>query len=99
MDDDQRLVAVQAATTYDELRQAMDGYYARAVELSAELRFCEPLRRCLEAGVYLHAITDLDDRERAVGAAFPAVRRILQSAADKHRELGGQVPLDLPHRS
>jgi hypothetical protein len=99
MDDDQRLAAIAAATTYEELRAAMAGYHERAVELYPNENF-EHLRRCLEAGTYFHVVEDLNETEAHTGRTFLAIRPILEAAARVHVErFNGEVPLDLPGRA
>ena len=95
---DERLNAIEQALDYDELHEAMDGYYAEAVAQYPRLEGCAPLAKCLGGGVYTHAVVDLQAFEKNVGEVYPDAQRVLAAAAAKHAEFGGQVPLDLPHR-
>ncbi|WP_321943147.1 hypothetical protein [Paraburkholderia tropica] len=96
---DERIEGIQRATTYAELRAAMEGYTTEAVEQYPHLAGCAPLRKCLNGGVFVHAIVDLDEWEANTGETYPDARRVLTAAATKHMQFGGGVPLDLPQRN
>ncbi|MFS8976860.1 hypothetical protein PO002_20515 [Cupriavidus necator] len=95
---DERIHAIHEAQTVEQLRDAMRNYHAEAVEAYPRLGDCYPLQRCLEAGVYTHAVVDLSDFEKTTNDTYPEAKRILTAAAEKHTQLGGHVPPDLSNR-
>ncbi|WP_174992991.1 hypothetical protein [Burkholderia arboris] len=95
---DDRIDAVIQASTYAELRQAMDGYYEEAVQQYPSLAGCAPLQICLASGVYTHAVQDLQNFAGKTGESFPDAQRVLLAAFDAHVRFGGQMPPDPPRR-
>ncbi|WP_143010724.1 hypothetical protein [Cupriavidus necator] len=95
---DERIHAIHQAQTVEQLHEAMRGYRAEAVEAYPRLGGCYPMQRCLETGVYTHAVVDLSDFEKTTNEAYPEAKRVLTAAAEKHTQLGGHVPSDLSHK-
>jgi hypothetical protein len=85
---DDRVDAIFQATTYAELRQAMDGYYDEAVQQHPRLAGCAPLQVCLASGVYTYAAQDFQDFAGKTGESFPDAQRVLVAA---YRHTSGLV--------
>ncbi|MFM0726211.1 hypothetical protein PQQ53_21315 [Paraburkholderia strydomiana] len=85
----ERINAIEQAGTYDEINDAMAGYYEDAVVTHTELANCYPLKVCIEGGTFEHALIDLEEFAKKTSGDYPDVKQILTVAAIKQRSLRG----------